>query len=221
MQPGPQSEAAWWWQVAAHLDDAQLAMAHAMGYNVDDPRPMQALYERLRESQAILLDIFRMKGLLPPAQAPAQPGAEQHGQVPAPAPPETQPAGTPSAPQPPDASAVDSDGGHTVEVTAAPAANGAAEHHASDAPAQASNGASKQSDETEKNGHRSEAGHPAEPEDAEEVRADAADAHAAEPDLRTESVPSGPPSPPGDKHLHRNQKKKTRPNPGDAGGSSG
>ena len=68
MQPGynPAHEPMWWWKVAQHLDEAQLALANAMAHNVDDPRPGQALYGRLRDGQAILLDIFRMKGLLPP-----------------------------------------------------------------------------------------------------------------------------------------------------------
>jgi len=69
MQHGYQegNESAWWWKVAQHLDDAQLALSNAMAHNVDDPRPVQALYGRLREGQAILLEIFRMKGLLPAA----------------------------------------------------------------------------------------------------------------------------------------------------------
>jgi hypothetical protein len=54
-----------WWKVAKHLDETQLALANAMAHNVDDPRPVHALQERLREGQAILLEIFRMKGLLP------------------------------------------------------------------------------------------------------------------------------------------------------------
>lgn len=58
-------EPAWWWKVAMHLDQAQLALANAMAHNVDDPRLAHALYHRLREGQAILLDIFRAKGLLP------------------------------------------------------------------------------------------------------------------------------------------------------------
>lgn len=67
MQPGYNSgsEPMWWWKVALHLDEAQLALANAMTHNVDNPGPMQALYERLRDGQAILLEIFRAKGLLP------------------------------------------------------------------------------------------------------------------------------------------------------------
>ena len=66
-QPGYQAgnEPMLWWKVALHLDEAQLALANAMAHNVDDPRPIHALYDRLREGQAILLDIFRAKGLLP------------------------------------------------------------------------------------------------------------------------------------------------------------
>lgn len=67
MQPGYQdgSEPMWWWKVAQHLDEAQLALANAMVHNLDDPRPVFALQDRLREGQAILLEIFRAKGLLP------------------------------------------------------------------------------------------------------------------------------------------------------------
>ena len=79
-QPGYQaaSEPMWWWKVALHLDEAQLALANAMAHNVNDPRPIHALHDRLREGQAILLEIFRMKGLLPGAtngthEAPAVP----------------------------------------------------------------------------------------------------------------------------------------------------
>lgn len=83
-QPGYQagSEPMWWWKVAQHLDDAQLALSNAMAHNVDDPRPVQALYTRLREGQAILLDIFRMKGLLPaepPAPVVPMPGGPMPG----------------------------------------------------------------------------------------------------------------------------------------------
>ena len=68
-QPGYQEggEPMWWWKVARHLDEAQLALANAMAHNLDDQRPVFALQDRLREGQAILLEIFRMKGLLPGA----------------------------------------------------------------------------------------------------------------------------------------------------------
>lgn len=68
-QPGYQagSEPLWWWKVALHLDEAQLALANAMAHNLDDQRPVFAIQDRLREGQAILLEIFRMKGLLPGA----------------------------------------------------------------------------------------------------------------------------------------------------------
>lgn len=74
-------EPAWWWKVAMHLDQAQLALANAMAHNVDDPRLAHALYHRLREGQAILLDIFRAKGLLPtpstpPSEMPAPPAPQ-------------------------------------------------------------------------------------------------------------------------------------------------
>ena len=66
-QPGYQagSEPMWWWKVALHLDEAQLALTNAMAHNLDDPRPVHALIARLTEGQAILLEIFRAKGLLP------------------------------------------------------------------------------------------------------------------------------------------------------------
>ena len=64
MSPGYQ-DVPWWWKVALHLDETQLALANAMAHNVDDPRLAQALYDRLREGQAVLLDIFHMKGILP------------------------------------------------------------------------------------------------------------------------------------------------------------
>lgn len=59
------SEKMWWWKVAMHLDEAQQALANAMAHNLDDPRPVLALQDRLREGQTILLDIFRAKNLLP------------------------------------------------------------------------------------------------------------------------------------------------------------
>ena len=107
MRPGYQegSEPVWWWKVAQHLDEAQLALdeaqlalTNAMAHNVDDPRPGQALQGRLRdgqgrlrEGQAILLDIFRAKGLLPAVAGPP---------TPAPPPPATMPGipGTPPSP---------------------------------------------------------------------------------------------------------------------------
>ena len=96
MQPGYQqgSEPMWWWKVAQHLDDAQLALANAMSHNVDDPRLMHALYDRLRDGQAILLKIFRAKGLLPEATngtavgpMPSEPMAGGPMPMPIPAPP--------------------------------------------------------------------------------------------------------------------------------------
>jgi hypothetical protein len=75
-QPGYQSgsEPMWWWKVAMHLDEAQLALSNAMAHNLDDQRPVFALQDCLREGQAILLDIFRAKGLLP-AQSNGAPKA--------------------------------------------------------------------------------------------------------------------------------------------------
>ena len=101
MQPGFQqgSEPMWWWKVAQHLDDAQLALANAMSHNVDDPRLMHALYDRLRDGQAILLEIFRAKGLLPGAtngtaggpmpSGPMPSGPMPGGAMPMPPPPMT------------------------------------------------------------------------------------------------------------------------------------
>lgn len=69
VQPGynPANESVLWWKVAMHLDEAQLALANAMALNVDDPTAVHALQEKIREGQAILLTIFRAKGLLPAA----------------------------------------------------------------------------------------------------------------------------------------------------------
>lgn len=66
-QPGYQegSERGWWWKVAKHLDEAQLASVNAMAHNLDDQSAVFALQDKLREAQAILLHIFRVKGLLP------------------------------------------------------------------------------------------------------------------------------------------------------------
>lgn len=67
-------EAMWWWKVALHLDEAQLALANAMAHNLDDPGLALGLQERLREGQASLLEIFGAKGLLP-AQSSGAPAA--------------------------------------------------------------------------------------------------------------------------------------------------
>lgn len=61
------SEKMWWWKVAMHIDEAQQALSNAMAHNLDDQKPVFALQDRLREGQAILLDIFSAKGLLPVA----------------------------------------------------------------------------------------------------------------------------------------------------------
>jgi hypothetical protein len=53
----------WWWKVAAAVDTAQIALANAMAHNLDDQRPLFALQDKLTQAQAILLDIFRAKGL--------------------------------------------------------------------------------------------------------------------------------------------------------------
>jgi hypothetical protein len=86
----PADERAWWWKVAKHLDAAQLALVNAIAHNVDDPRPLQALQERLRESTAILLHILGVKGLMPGAPRPPQQQhaqhVQQHAQPPGPPP---------------------------------------------------------------------------------------------------------------------------------------
>ncbi len=61
------NEALLWWKIALHLDEAQLSLVNVMAMNVDDPRAIYALQEKVREAQAILLDIFGAKGLLPRA----------------------------------------------------------------------------------------------------------------------------------------------------------
>jgi len=62
-QPG--TEHSWWWKVAQHLDAAQLAAVNAVAHNVDDPAILLAFQDTLRQAQAILLEIFSVKGLLP------------------------------------------------------------------------------------------------------------------------------------------------------------
>ena len=89
----PADERTWWWKVAKHLDDAQLALLNAIAHNVDDPRPLQDLQTRLREGQAILLYIFQVKGLLP--------GLPGSNGVPGHTVPMTQPIPSPSWAQPP------------------------------------------------------------------------------------------------------------------------
>lgn len=61
------SERHWWWKVAQHLDEAQLALVNAAAHNTADPTPVIVLQDRMREAQAILLHIFREKGLVPAA----------------------------------------------------------------------------------------------------------------------------------------------------------
>ena len=61
------TEKSWLWKVAFHLDEAQIALANATAHNVDDPRPLQALYDRLREGQGVLLQVMAAKGLIPQA----------------------------------------------------------------------------------------------------------------------------------------------------------
>ncbi|HSX22297.1 MAG TPA: hypothetical protein VLE97_05930 [Gaiellaceae bacterium] len=62
-QPGV--EKSLWWKVALHLDETQIALANASAHNVDDPRLINALYDKLREGQGILLEILTVKGFMP------------------------------------------------------------------------------------------------------------------------------------------------------------
>jgi hypothetical protein len=68
MQPGYQqgNERAWWWEVAWHLDSAQIALANAMAYNLNDPTLALALKKAVWQARAVLFEIFSAKGLLPP-----------------------------------------------------------------------------------------------------------------------------------------------------------
>jgi hypothetical protein len=60
-------ERAWWWKVAMHLDEAQLATINVLPHNAEDPTPVYVLQGKLREVQAFLLEIFRWKGIAPSA----------------------------------------------------------------------------------------------------------------------------------------------------------
>lgn len=62
-----------WWKVALHLDEAQLSLANALAHNVDNLPNAFSLQDRLREAQALLLEIFRAKGLVPMSVAGAPP----------------------------------------------------------------------------------------------------------------------------------------------------
>lgn len=54
-----------WWKVAKHLDEARLSAVNALAHGLDDPTLALALQDKLRDAQVILLEIFRVKGLLP------------------------------------------------------------------------------------------------------------------------------------------------------------
>jgi hypothetical protein len=54
-----------WWRAAMHLDEARLAVVNALAHGLDDPTSGLALQDKLRDAQAILLEIFRARGLLP------------------------------------------------------------------------------------------------------------------------------------------------------------
>jgi hypothetical protein len=55
----------WWWKVAMHLDEAHRASVNAMAHNLENQRPVFELQDKIQSAQAILLEIFRWKGLLP------------------------------------------------------------------------------------------------------------------------------------------------------------
>lgn len=108
--PGPSTpqgnERTWWWKVAKHLDEAQLAAVNALAHNVDDPSRIILLQETLRQGQAILLQIFHAKGLLPaarPASAPLPPVGLPPGATPSPpaGPAASAPSAAPDATTPP------------------------------------------------------------------------------------------------------------------------
>lgn len=92
------NEAMLWWKVALHLDESQLSLVNAMAMNVDDPRPIYALQEKIREAQAILLDIFGAKGLLP--RAAPRPEAPVGPPMSSMEPPMGPPPGAPPGPPP-------------------------------------------------------------------------------------------------------------------------
>lgn len=100
--PGnPPGEALLWWKVAMHLDEAVLALPNAIAHNLDDQAMPLALQDRLREAQAILLEIFRAKHLLPDqvAAPPAGPSSQPSPPMP-PMPPPPPPSAPPSAEDP-------------------------------------------------------------------------------------------------------------------------
>lgn len=56
-----ESAPVWWWKVAMHLVEAQQASTHVLEHNQSIELAFQ---NKLREAQAILLEIFRVKGLV-------------------------------------------------------------------------------------------------------------------------------------------------------------
>lgn len=94
-----------WWQVALHLDEAKLAAVNAMALNVDDPRAIIALQEVIGQAQAILLDIFVGKGLLPASQIIPPPVVPVEASVEAEASVETEASAEPPAEEPATSSA--------------------------------------------------------------------------------------------------------------------
>src|SRR5574342_799606 len=84
-QPGAEKQ--WWWKVALHLDEAQIALANAVAHNVDDARLPNTLYDKLREGQGVLLQIVAAKGLMPngangasaaPSSVMSEPAVPEH-----------------------------------------------------------------------------------------------------------------------------------------------
>jgi hypothetical protein len=122
-QPGYQdgNERVLWWKVAMHLDEAQLSLTNALAHSVDDPTAALAVQECLRTAQAILLDVFSAKGLLPAVAngaAAAPPPAPPPPAPPPPAPPPPAPPAPPPAASP----ATDADGDAAAAMEAIEAA---------------------------------------------------------------------------------------------------
>ena len=94
----PQSPAdALWWKVAMHVDEAQQCLVGVLAQDPTDPvAPL--MQEGLRSMQAILLDIFRAKGLVPPDPSSAAPFVPF---APPSAPPSAPDGGPPVPPGPP------------------------------------------------------------------------------------------------------------------------
>lgn len=97
-QQQPGAERPLWWKVAQYLDAAQIASVNAMAHNVDDPTIIIAFQDTVRQAQAILLEIFNAKGLLPqepPLSAPSTGDGPSAGEPPSPPPFATAPPSPP------------------------------------------------------------------------------------------------------------------------------